>query len=85
MYLIISLDLHCFVQLVTGSPYLTSSAINLEFANYEEIIGVYVHTCTNTIVFSTTINFETLKVELNVFISEMTFTMFCLPLLWTVN
>ena len=76
MYLIIFLDLHRFVQLVTGSPYLTSNGINLEFANNEEIIGVRVHTCTNTIVLSSTINFETLKVELNVLVSEMTFTMF---------
>ena len=74
MLLLSSIDLHRFVQL---TQYLTANGINIEFDHSQDVIGgVHIHTCSSTMVLSTSMDYDKLKVELNVLNFDMTFTMF---------
>ena len=74
MYMyVIKLDLNRFVQLISGSPYLTASGIIVELSN-DSLNGLGIHTCTNTFV-SLLAEANSIKDELTVLIADMTFTM----------
>lgn len=75
MYMyVIKLDLNWFVQLISGSPYLTASGIIVELSN-DSLNGLGIHTCTNTLVVSLLAEANSIKDELTVLIADMTFTM----------
>ena len=74
-HLFVLLDLHHFLTLVTGTPYLTSKGISVDLiTDYDPPVAI--HTCAQSIILSTMIEcLQRLSVELDVLLHDQSFTM----------
>ena len=70
------IDLRKFLGLFTGSQYLTSDSIILDFTHKEYDPALSIHTCTKCIVLSTKIEkVQDLKMEIDILLQEKSFAM----------
>ena len=62
---------------ITGTPYLTSKGISVDFTSTDYDAPVAIHTCAQSIILSTTIECpQRLSVELDVLLHDQSFTIF---------
>ena len=73
--IIFFIDLHKFIQLITGCYYLTSHGMTVDVTDRPDDPPIQIFTCSRKLILSKHIQCDMLKTELSVLLNSSSFTM----------